>query len=209
VIEYLPRFYEDIREARAIIESDSDAITELNVSIDDVLDQFHVDRATWGLEIWERLVGLPNSSKYTVWDTMKNQSVLFDTLEFKTWDLIERSYTASLDERRAAVKSRLRGTGTVTKDMLKSVCASYTGGTVEINEFASEYRVQIVFTDIAGVPINVDALEAVVRDIMPAHLEIEYVYRYLRWTELDGYAWSWDTLDGKSYTWDEFSEAIQ
>ncbi|PFP30268.1 hypothetical protein COJ96_06030 [Bacillus sp. AFS073361] len=209
MIEYLPRFYEDIREARAIIDSDSDAVSELNVAIGDVLDQFHVDRATWGLEIWERLVGLPSAAKYTIWDSMKNQSVLFDTLEFKTWDLIERSYTSSLDERRAAVKSRLRGTGTVTKDMLKSVCASYTGGTVDINEFASEYRVQIVFTDIAGVPINMDALQAVVRDIMPAHLEIEYVYRYLRWTELDGYAWSWDTLDGKSYTWDEFSEAIQ
>ncbi|MNG19145.1 hypothetical protein D3C84_1032750 [compost metagenome] len=54
-----------------------------------------------------------------------------------------------------------------------------------------------------------DALQAVVRDTMPAHLEIEYVYRYLRWSELDGYVWTWDTLDGKSYTWDEFSEAIQ
>jgi uncharacterized protein YmfQ (DUF2313 family) len=209
VIEYLPRYYEDIREARAIIDSDSDAISELNVAIDDVLDQLYVDRATWGLAIWERFVGLPSAANYSLWDTMSQRSVLFDILEYKTWNLIEKSYTASLDERRAAVKSRLRGTGTVTKDMLKSVCASYTGGTVDITEIADEYRVQIVFADVAGVPSNMDALQAVVRDIMPAHLEIEYVYRYLRWTELDGYAWSWDTLDGNSYTWDEFSEAIQ
>jgi uncharacterized protein YmfQ (DUF2313 family) len=207
--DYIPGYYEDIREARAIIDSDSDAISELNVTADDVLDQMYVDKATWGLEIWERFVGLPNSANYTVWDTMSRQSVIFNALEFKTWNLIEKSYTASLDERRSAVKARLRGTGTVTKDLLKTVCAAYTGGTVDIVEKTSEFKVQIVFTDLAGVPANMDALEAVLRDIMPAHLEIEYVYRYLRWNELDGYTWSWDTLDGKSYTWDELSTAIQ
>ena len=208
MIEYLPSYYEDIREARAIIDSDDNAISELKVAIDDVLDQFHVDKATWGLEIWERFVGLPSGAKYTVWDTMTRQSVLFDMLELKTWDLIEKSYSLTLEERRSAVKSRLRGTGPVTKDTLKSVCASYTGGTVDIIEKSSEFKVQIVFIDVAGVPSNVDALQAVVRDIMPAHLEIEYVYRYLRWNELDGYVWTWDTLDGKTYTWDELSTAI-
>jgi hypothetical protein len=207
--DYLPNYYEDIREARAIVDSGSATIDGLNADIDDVLAQFYVDTATWGLAIWERIVGLPSAATYSVWDTMAQRSVLLDTLEYKTWDLIEKSYTLSLDERRSAVKSRLRGTGTVTKDLLKSVCASYTGGTVDIIEMPAEFRVQIVFIDVAGVPSNVDALEAVVRDIMPAHLEIEYVYRYLRWTELDDYVWSWDTLDAKDYTWDEFSTAIQ
>jgi hypothetical protein len=207
--DYLPNYYEDIREARAIVDSGSATIDGLNADIDDVLAQFYVDTATWGLAIWERIVGLPSAATYSVWDTMAQRSVLLDTLEYKTWDLIEKSYTLSLDERRSAVKSRLRGTGTVTKDLLKSVCASYTGGTVDIIEMPAEFRVQIVVIDVAGVPSNVDALEAVVRDIMPAHLEIEYVYRYLRWTELDDYVWSWDTLDAKDYTWDEFSTAIQ
>lgn len=207
--DYIPNYYEDIREARAIIDSDANSIAEINVNIDDVLAQFSVDTATWGLEIWERFVGLPSASKYTVWDSMEQQSVIFDTLELKTWDLIQRSFVASLDERRSAVKSRLRGTGTVTKDLIKSVCAAYTGGTVDIAEISNEFRVQVIFTDITGVPSNIAALESVIRDIMPAHLVVEYVYRYLQWNELDGYVWSWDTLDAKDYTWDEFSVAIQ
>jgi uncharacterized protein YmfQ (DUF2313 family) len=207
--DYIPNYYEDIREARAIVDSGSATIAGLNADINDVLAQFYVDTATWGLAIWERIVGLPSAATYSVWDTMAQRSVLLDTLEYKTWDLIEKSYTLSLDERRSAVKSRLRGAGTVTKTMLVSVCAAYTGGTVEIIEIPADFRVQIVFTDITGVPLNMDALEAVVRDIMPAHLVIEYVYRYLRWSELDGYAWSWDTLDAKGYTWDAFSTAIQ
>jgi hypothetical protein len=172
-----------------------------------VLAQFHVDTATWGLDIWERFVGLPSNATYSVWNSLEQRSVIFDGLEWKTWDAIEHSYV-SLDDRRAAIKSRLRGTGTVTKTMLKSVCASYTGGTVDIIEDSSAFKVQIVFTDIAGVPSNMDALQAVIRDIMPAHLLIEYVYRYLRWDELDGKAMSWDTLDADAYTWDEFSTAI-
>lgn len=207
--DYLPNYYEDIREARAIVDSGSTTIDGLNADIDDVLAQFYVDTATWGLAIWERVVGLPSAATYSVWDTMTQRSVLLDNLEYKTWDLIERSYTLSLDERRSAIKSRLRGAGTVTKDLLVSVCASYTGGTVEIVEVPADFRVQIVFTDITGVPLNMDALEAVVRDIMPAHLEIEYVYRYLRWNELDSYVWTWDTLDAKGYSWDAFSTAIQ
>ena len=206
--DYVPKYYQDIREARAIIDAGSGSIDELNVAIDDVLDQFYVDTATWGLDIWERIVGLPSMATYSVWSSMEKKSVIFDLLELKTWDTIERSYGASIDDRRAAIKSRLRGTGTVTKDMLKSVCASYTGGTVDIIENSSAFTVQIVFTDIAGVPSNMDALQAVVRDIMPAHLAIEYVYRYLRWDELDGKAMSWDTLDSDAYTWDEFSTAI-
>jgi hypothetical protein len=205
--DYVPRYYEDIREARAILDTDSDSINGLIVNIDDVLAQFHVDTATWGLDIWERFVGLPSNATYSVWNSLEQRSVIFDGLEWKTWDAIEHSYV-SLDDRRAAIKSRLRGTGTVTKTMLKSVCAAYTGGTVDIIEDSSAFKVQIVFTDIAGVPSNMDALQAVIRDIMPAHLLIEYVYRYLRWDELDGKAMSWDTLDANAYTWDEFSTAI-
>ena len=207
--DYLPNYYEDIREARAIVDRSSVSIDQLNADIRDVLAQFYVDTATWGLAIWERIVGLPSAATFSVWDTMTQRSIIFDMLEKKTWDLIERSYAASLDERRSAVKSRLRGTGTVTKDLLISVCAAYTGGTVEIVEVPSEFRVQIVFTDITGVPSNMTTLQDVIREIMPAHLLIEYVYRYLRWNELDGYVWTWDTLDAKVYTWDAFSTAIQ
>ena len=79
--DYIPKYYEDIREARAIIDTDADSISGLIVNIDDVLAQFHVDTATWGLEIWERFVGLPSNATYSVWNSLEQRSIIFDGLE--------------------------------------------------------------------------------------------------------------------------------
>jgi hypothetical protein len=207
--DYLPRFYEDIREANAILDSESKAISQLTNDINDVLAQFFVDTATWGLANWERFCGFPVIANNSVWDTISKRNVSFDSIEGDSWDLLEHSFLPNIDDRRSAIKSKLRGTGTVTKELIANVCAAYTGGTVEVHEFPSEYRIQIVFTDIAGVPTNINTLQSVISEIMPAHLIVEYTYRYLHWSELDGYAWSWDSLDAKDYTWDELSTAIQ
>lgn len=207
--DYLPKYYEDIREARAIIDRGSSGLDALNGDINDTLSQFYVDTATWSLPMWERFCGLPVAIDYTVWDAFQRYNTSLVDLEGQSWDEIEKSFAPDMPERRSAIKSKLRGQGTITKAKIAEICASYTGGTVNVKEFASEFRVVIEFTDVAGVPANIDTLKAVLAEVMPAHLVVEYQYRYLRWNELDGFAWTWDGLDANGLTWNELEEAVE
>lgn len=208
MFDYLPKIYEDFRESRGMVESEAAEMERLNALIADILSQFYVDTATWGLTEWERICGLPIAVNYTNYDAMAQNNVHYSTLEGFTWDEIESKYVPSANERRSAVKSKLRGFGTMTHAKIAEICGAYTGGTVAVKEYPAEYRVTIEFTDTTGVPANMETLQSVLRDLMPAHLVVEYLYRYLRWNELDSYAYSWDVLDAKVYTWDEFQEAV-
>ena len=53
---------------------------------------------------------------------------------------------ADIDTRRGRVLSKLRGTGTVTKSMMKNVAASFVNGDIEIIEYPSEYCFAVKFT---------------------------------------------------------------
>ena len=53
--------------------------------------------------------------------------------------------SADIETRRGRVLSKLRGTGTVTKTMMKNVAASFVNGDIEIIEYASEYCFAVKF----------------------------------------------------------------
>ena len=68
--------------------------------------------------------------------------------------------SADIETRRGRVLSKLRGTGTVTKTMMKNVAASFVNGDIEIIEYPSEYCFAVKFTSKTGVPYNHKALDS-------------------------------------------------
>jgi hypothetical protein len=74
-----------------------------------------------------------------------------------------------------------------------------------VSEFPSEYKIIIEFIDTLGVPSNINTLKQVLGEIIPAHLVIEYHYRYLAWSDLDAFGWTWSDLDAKLLTYDELA----
>lgn len=148
LIKYLPSFYynsEEVRNIQASLETENDA---LQFAIKDLLDQLFIESATWGLEHWEKYLGLKVD---------RNE------------DLINR---------RSRIMTRLRGQGTTTKEMIKNVCRSFTGGEVEVIENSSQYNFIIKFIDIVGIPGNVDYLSESIEEIKPAHLSFTFEYKY-------------------------------
>ncbi|QVY62996.1 putative phage tail protein [Cytobacillus gottheilii] len=208
LFDYVPKEYEDYRESRAILRAESVEFERLNLKISDVLDQFFVDTATWGLAEWERICGLPVALDYTIYDAFRQNNVSFSTVEGVAWDELETLFIPSASDRRSAIKSKLRGAGTITREKVADVCSAYSGGSVIVREYPSEYRVVIEFTDITGVPSNMDTLQEVLRDLMPAHILVEYQYRYLRWNEFDSELYTWDSLGARNFTWNELEEAV-
>lgn len=108
--------------------------------------------------------------------------------------------SADIDTRRSRVLSKLRGTGTVTKMMLKNVAASFVNGDIEVVEYPSRYCFAVRFTSKEGVPFNIEDIKAMIEEIKPAHLAVEYVFTYRLWEDIRDVLQKWKMLT--NYTWD-------
>jgi len=176
LIDYVPPYYNDLLESREILSAEDAEFERLNASIDDLLLQFNVSTATWGLREWERICGITTDASKT------------------------------LGERRSNVKARLRGAGVVTAEHIKNVADGYYGGETEIIERNSEYTIVVKFTSSYGVPSNLSDLQAVLREIIPAHLAIEYEFKFVTYHILKGAYATYDDVLASGKTYDEIRD---
>ena len=108
--------------------------------------------------------------------------------------------SADIETRRSRVLSKLRGTGTVTKTMMKNVAASFVNGDIEIIEYPSEYCFAVKFTSKTGVPYNIADIQAMIEEIKPAHLAVEYIFTYRLWQDILDEIQIWTAA--KNYSWE-------
>lgn len=169
--DYLPKYYGGIKVADNIVDREAEELASLNANIDDVLAQFFIETATWGLAMWERIFGI-------------------------TTDM-----TRTYAQRREILLGKLRGVGKVDAELIKNVASAYSNGEVAVDNQAAEYTIMITFVSSLGVPEQIDALKAAVRDITPAHMAINYVFRFYTYAELKatGKTYADVTATGKTY----------
>lgn len=142
--------------------------------LDEVIDQCFVNTATSLLSRYEKMYG------------------------------IEVDITKSNRFRRERIRAKIRGAGTVTKQMIMDTAASYSNGEVEVIENYSDYSFKIRFVGIRGIPANLRDLTMTVEEIKPAHLNFTFEFTYLTWNEFDLYNKTWDEWDNLNLSWDEF-----
>ncbi|MBM7111327.1 putative phage tail protein [Brevibacillus laterosporus] len=173
LLEYLPSDYHEFEEMVELQNALSKEVVAIIQAEREAIDQRFIHKATWGLDLWEQQYGIPTNR------------------------------SKPLEQRRAVVMAKKRGTGTVTKEMLQNVAAAFSGGEVKIIEYASEYRFVVHFVGTLGIPPNIEDLTTIIEELKPAHLNFEYKYTYLTWDELDSYNFTWDELDQLNLTWNE------
>lgn len=171
LMEYLPFYYD---RKQGLMKNVQSAIGKeagrANYSSVDMIDQFSLDTATWGLAIWEAELG------------------------------IETDITKTYDARRESIKARLRGTGTFTKEMLKNAAMSFTNAEIDITENHEDYSFIIKFTSVKGIPPNKQAFTDMIETIKPAHLGYSFEYTYSWWDNIKGLTWNeanaytWDKI---------------
>ncbi|WP_276318879.1 YmfQ family protein [Longirhabdus pacifica] len=164
MLDYLPRYYQDARIPQNIVNLEAEEVQQLNDAVQDVLDQFFVSTATWGLEHWERICDIPTDN-------------------FKP-----------VQERRSVIESKLRGVGTVNADLIKTVAKAYVNGEVEITENQKLYQINITFVGQRGVPSNLADIQNAINEIVPAHLQTTFTFTYLPWSELEGYKTTYNDI---------------
>lgn len=103
MMSYLPEHYAPIREYQEITKVEGKQFADLDIRIQDALDQFFIDRATWGLAKREELYNIPVDA------------------------------AKPIDQRRSLVKAKRRGTGKVDSRLIKNVADAYTNGEVTVS----------------------------------------------------------------------------
>ncbi len=169
LMDHLPPCFAGICEMEAIQQVDGEEIGLVQFSIKDILDQWYVDSATWGLDFWERELGIATDSG--------------------------KPY----QHRREILAARLQGEGTATKALIMSVAAAFSGGEVEVYEYPAEYRFEVKFTGVLGIPPNMAGLIQTIENIKPAHLAYSFKYTYTWWLDLRSLTWR----QAGNKTWEE------
>jgi len=72
----------------------------------------------------------------------------------------------------------------VTAALIEQVAEAYDNGDVEVTEDTAIYNVTIAFVSTLGVPPNLDDIFAAIREILPAHLTVNFVFRFYTYAEL-------------------------
>ena len=164
---YAPPFLAEIRELAEIYRTEGYEIGRLEYELNDLADQFFISTATWGLTRWEELFGIATNLSLTY------------------------------EQRREILMAKIRGSGTVTRQMIEDTAATFSGGEVEVVEDNFNSLFIIRFIGIKGIPRNMQAFIAMLEDIKPAHLAYRFEYRYTVWNEMKPYIW--DRLGSMSW----------
>lgn len=156
LILQLPRFMRKSMVFDSIFGAIASQIDTRAADFEELCRQMSVETATWALAIYEAELGIPI-------DPHK-----------------------PLAERRAVIKSKMRGFGKVDAALIKIVADSYTNGDVDVD--FTDGTIVITFTSVVGLPPNIEDLQAAIEEIKPAHLAVLYVYLYNTHQELSVYA---------------------
>jgi|GEM_PF-3558211 len=127
-----------------------------------------------------------------------------DSEYLQKWEIIlgiPIDLNKSLGERRSVVVSKLRGIGTVTPALVKSTAESYEFGEVEVIEGNGEVTIQFISN--LGVPPNLSDIQQALRDILPAHLGVNFSFKFNTYDSIKTGFSTYDELTNSGWTYEE------
>lgn len=178
---YLPGYYDGEPVMVELLQTEGEEFDLIRLAITEMLDQFFAVTATWALDRWEEELGLVVPAGLTDAD------------------------------RRERIVSKLRGFGTATKEVVRSVAEAYAFGEVSVEDINDNpaaalpnYTIRVKFISDKGIPNNLADTQRAVREVVPAHLDIIWEFTYNTWDEIDAQNWTWDQVDLMNLTWDQW-----
>lgn len=177
-LERLPQRLRDSPETAAVADSMTVIAQWYWETTRDLPDQFFVSTATWGLDEWERMVGISPSDGQT------------------------------LEARRAAVVAKLCSTGTTNAEMIRALAEALTGYGATVTENFSDYSFSLRFYGEEATFINIDTplLLSTVEEIKPAHLR--FIIEKIRWEDLEEVGMTWEQLEARFKSWEELENSF-
>ncbi|MDB3082991.1 hypothetical protein C4097_00245 [Clostridioides difficile] len=143
LIDHLPSFANNEIDIQIQDALENELLTLLDEK-NDLLDQFFIDTATWGLDDWEDLLKIKTNSK----------------LDF--------------DTRRSNIKAKMRGKGTTTIEVIKAISEAYTKTNVDVEVFSNLFSFTLSFITNNCSYNTILELDKKIEEIKPCHLEHKF-----------------------------------
>lgn len=118
------------------------------------------------------------------------QELLLDDMSLRQLQIEERlcgivpPSGAAIADRKAAVAARWKTGGSMSLAQLQAICNSWKNGYVKADYIDNRLKMQ--FIGEFGIPEDLDRLKAALEDARPAHIPIDYLFRYLLVREVHG-----------------------
>ncbi len=77
-----------------------------------------------------------------------------------------------------------------------------------VEEGAQLGTLAVSFPGMAGIPADFSELQGIIEDILPCHLEIGYVFWFIRWRELERDLPSWRALENLGLSWKKLEGCV-
>ena len=122
--------------------------------------------------------------------------------------LARRPVTGSLQRRREALAALLRigGDGFTLAAVNDNLAGC--GLNAAASEGAEPGTVAVQFPEVPGIPDGFDEMKAIIEDILPCHLLIEYVFWYITWAMMEARFPTWGDVEALSLTWEELEKLV-
>lgn len=116
-------------------------------------------------------------------------------LQSSTWGLdifekeldLEYIEDKTIDERKSIISAKWRGAGKLTLELIQDTVKAYTNNTVIVR---FDGKIILDFTNKIGKPKDINSLINSIEDIKPAHLGVEYIFKFRNWNELSNCNWN-------------------
>lgn len=171
MIEILPKYYEQSPQFNTLLTAYDAKLSELKLQIDKINNNIKISTSVDMLPIHERDLGM------TVPNTL--DPVL------RREQIVAR-YRSAFDQ--------------TTEEAIIAVAESFAEGTIAFEETVTPGLYTITFTSQLGVPYNMKGLQIAVRNMLPAHLAVQYLFVYNIWDWALDKTWNQALAD----TWHEF-----
>lgn len=127
-------------------------------------------------------------------------SMSLERIEALEKEMAFKTNSPSIEGKRLEIEARWKSSGKCDLQLLQTIANTWRNGEVEVS-FANGI-LQIEFISIVGIPDGVENLKFAINEAKPAHLGINFKYRYRFWSNLPPKTWK----DYSKFTWKEIME---
>lgn len=164
-----------------------------------------------GAELWAAGVGLNSAAEALA--RAERESMLL-TAEEEGLTLRERLFrrrpaASGASARRAAIAALLQiGADCSTPEGIGRTLSG-CGVNAAVEETEKYGVVRVRFPDTVGEPEDFERLKSILMDILPCHLQVEFVFRYLTWAECEAQGFTWGYVQARGWSWKAFEKAVR
>lgn len=131
-----------------------------------------------------------------------SKEYLFSTMSYERIlelekELDYKTKSSTLEGKRIEIEARWKSTGKSDLELLQTIANSWRNGEIEV-KFINGI-IEIYFVSLVGIPSDIDSLKFMLEEAKPAHLGINFTFRYRTWGMLPPRTWR----ELSQYTWDE------